>query len=114
MRIIALSAGLAFSIMAGSAFADEPSTTGQAASPTSQPEQAATYSTSTTTMGVLLANPATKAILLKYIPNIVNNPQIDQASSMTLKAIQPYAADQLTDTVLAQIDADLAMVPVSK
>jgi para-nitrobenzyl esterase len=94
-----------------------------AAAPTAafaQPAQAApaapaaAYSTETTDIGTLLSNPATKAILDKNLPGFSANPQIDMARSMTLKSVQQYSPDMLTDAKLAAIDADLAKVPVKK
>ncbi|TCM16577.1 hypothetical protein EDF56_107156 [Novosphingobium sp. PhB165] len=75
---------------------------------------ATSYTTAKTDLGTLLDNPATKAVLQKYIPNLIANPQIDQARGMTLKEVQSYAADQLTDDTLAKIDADLAKIPAKK
>jgi hypothetical protein len=72
------------------------------------------YSTADTDLGTLLDNPATKAVLVKYIPATVSNPQIDMARSMTLKQMQSYAADTLTDATLAKIDADFASIPLAK
>ena len=101
--LIALSILMAF----GSAAAQ---TAPGASAPTpAAPAQA--WSTADSTIGDLLDNPATLAVLQKDIPDVVNNPQIDQARGMTLQAIQPYAPTQLPDTVLAQVDADLAKVP---
>ena len=70
----------------------------------------AKFSTATTTIGELLDNPATKAVLEKYAAAMVGNPQIDMARAMTLKQIQGFAGDALTDEVLAKIDADLAAI----
>ncbi len=72
-----------------------------------------TYTTSDTDLGTLLDNPATKAVLMKYIPTMIANPQIDMARSMTLKQLQSYAADQLPDATLAKIDVDLANLPAA-
>jgi hypothetical protein len=72
------------------------------------------YSTEETPLGDLLDNPDTKAVLEKHIPQVINNDQIDQARGMTLKAIQPYAGETLTDKILAEIDADLKDVPAPK
>lgn len=68
----------------------------------------AKYTTSDTEIGTLLDDPAARAILDKAIPGMTSNDQIDMARSMTLKAIQPFAADQITDAKLAQIDAEFA------
>ncbi len=70
--------------------------------------QAAAYSTSTTEIGALLDDPAAKAVLEKHVPGMTTNDQVDMARSMTLKDIQQYSPDQITDKVLAEIDADLA------
>lgn len=72
------------------------------------------YSTDDTDIGTLLDDPAAKAILDKHIPGFSANPQIDLARSLTLKAVQQYASDKLTDEALAKVDADLAKLPVKK
>ncbi|MDE2403174.1 MAG: hypothetical protein KGM17_00475 [Sphingomonadales bacterium] len=69
------------------------------------------FSTADTDLGTLLDNPATKAVLSKYIADMISNPQIDMARSMTLRQLQSYAGDKLTDDTLAKIDAELAKVP---
>ncbi|MET0365840.1 MAG: hypothetical protein ABW169_14430 [Sphingobium sp.] len=75
---------------------------------------AAAYSVETTDIGTLLDNPATKAILDKNLPGFSSNPQIDMARSMTLKTVQQYSPDTMTDATLAKIEADLAKVPAAK
>jgi hypothetical protein len=72
------------------------------------------YSVETTDIGTLLDNPATKAVLDKNLPGFTANPQIDMARSMTLKGVQQYAADTLTDAALAKVQADLNKIPVKK
>ncbi len=74
----------------------------------------AAYTTSDTDLGTLLDNPATKAVLVKDLPELVANPQIDMARSMTLKQMQAYAGDKLTDAKLAEVDVDLSKVPAAK
>lgn len=85
-----------------------------AAEPAAASAPAASFSTSTSSIGTLLDNTATKAILAKYLPDLVSNPQIEMARGMTLKQIQSYSADTVTDEVLAKIDVDLAKLPVQK
>lgn len=68
----------------------------------------AAYSSSTTEIGKLLDDPAAKAILEKHVPGMTTNDQVDMARAMTLKDIQQYSPDQITDKVLTEIDADLA------
>ena len=72
------------------------------------------YTTSDTDIGTLLDDPAAHAIVDKYLPGVLSGDQIDMARSMTLKAIQPYAADRISDKALADIDAELAKLPVKK
>ena len=71
---------------------------------------AAKFSTADSSIGTLLDNPETKAVLEKHIPQFVSNPQIEMAKAMTLKQIQGYAGDALSDDTLAKIDADLAKI----
>lgn len=75
---------------------------------------AAAYSTADTDIGTLLDNPKTKAVLDRHLPGFADNPQIAMARAMTLKQIQGFAADTVTDVVLAKIDADLAKLTVRK
>ena len=75
---------------------------------------AAAYTTADTDIGTLLDDPAAKAVLEKILPGFATNPQIDMARSMTMKSIQQYAADTLTDEKLAAVDAELAKLPAKK
>jgi hypothetical protein len=78
---------------------------------TPAPAPAAKYSTSQSTIGTLLDDPAARAVLDKYLPSVTHGDQIDMARSMTLKDIQQFAPDVITDQVLAQVDAELAKLP---
>ena len=75
---------------------------------------AATLSTENTDVGTLIDNPQTKAIVDQHIPGFSSNPQIEMARGMTVRVIQQYAADQVTDAALAAIDADLAKLSANK
>ncbi len=86
----------------------------QAADTAATVAAAPAYSSTATDIGTLLDNPTTKAVLVKYVPELVNNPQIGMARGMTLKQVQSYAGDTLTDEMLAKIDTDLAKVPAAK
>ena len=68
------------------------------------------YSTTQTDIGTLLDNPQARAVLDKHMPSFAANPQIEMARAMTLRQIQSFAADMLTDDVLAKVDADLAKI----
>lgn len=94
---------LAAAALPASASAAEPARP-EAAAPAAKPK----YSTAETDVGTLLDDPAAKAIIDKHIPGMTSNEQIEMARSMTLKAVQTYAPDDVTDERLAQIDADLA------
>lgn len=71
----------------------------------------AKYTSAETEIGVLLDDPAAKAIIEKHIPGMTTNDQIDMARGMTLKMIQQYSPDDVTDARLSAIDADLAKLP---
>ena len=60
------------------------------------------------TLGELMADPDAMAILQRLIPDIVSNPQITQATGMTLAAVAPYTEGALTDELLAAIAEELA------
>lgn len=75
---------------------------------TKAPAAAAHYTTADTEIGTLLDDPAAKAVLDKYIPEVTASDQINMARGMTLRGIQPFSADVLTDEKLAAIDTDLA------
>jgi para-nitrobenzyl esterase len=70
--------------------------------------QAAAYSVKST-VGELLDNPETKAVLNKYIPEVVSDARIDQGRGFPLEGITQYVPT-LTPEMLARIDADLAKV----
>jgi hypothetical protein len=76
--------------------------------PAAAPAPAAKLSTADTTIGDLIDNPAAKAILDKHMPGFSNNPQVEMARGMTLRAIQPMVPDQIKAETLDAIDADLA------
>lgn len=59
-------------------------------------------------IGELLDHPGARAVLLRHVPELVAAPQIDMARGQSLRAIQPFAREMLTDAVLARIDAELA------
>jgi para-nitrobenzyl esterase len=69
---------------------------------------AAKYSTAATDIGTLIDNPATKAVLDRNLPGFSDNPQLAMARAMTMRQIQQFAPDALTDEKLAKVDAELA------
>lgn len=104
MRIFVIALAFTASVAAVPAIA-------QTAAPTATAGTAAHYTTADTDIGTLLDDPAAKALLDKYIPGMTSNDQIDMARAMTLKTIQQYSPDKITDKVLADLDADFAKIP---
>lgn len=111
-------AAVAFGVVASIAFVAGPAQASPAApaanaAPSANAAPAVTpkYTSSDTEIGTLLDDPAAKAILEKIVPGMTTNDQIDMARSMTLKSIQQYSPDQLTDQRLAQLDAEFAKLP---
>lgn len=84
---------------------------GTASSSANAASSTAKYSTAETEIGILLDDPIAKAIVEKNIPGFTTDEQVDQARGMTLKQVQQYAPDSITDEVLAKIDADFAALP---
>lgn len=64
-------------------------------------------------VGELLDNPAAKAVLIKHVPALAQDDQIEPARSLSLRSLQQYAPDALSDQLLAKIDADLAQLPAN-
>lgn len=69
------------------------------------------YTTAETSIADLIADPAAKAILDRLIPGLTDNPQLAMVSSMTLRALQPLAADKITEESLSAVDAELSKLP---
>ena len=69
------------------------------------------YNSLITPLGVLLDDPAARAILAARIPMVVNSEQIGMARGFTLSALAGYMPQVLTEEALAAIDAELAKLP---
>ena len=77
-----------------------------------QAAPAAHYSVETTLVGKLLDDPAAAAILEKLIPTVYANDMFKSAGrDLTLKAIQQYEPEALSDANLAKIQAELDKIP---
>lgn len=70
---------------------------------------AAAKLTTESTMGELIDNKDSKAVLDKHLPGMSTNPQMEQARPMSLKALQQFAPN-ITDDKLKAIDEDLAKI----
>lgn len=118
MRIVSSVCGILMCLGAYIASAQTPPPT-QKSDPVVLPAaEPGKYNVTTTRMGVLLKDPDSKAVLVKYIPQMVESQDLDQASNMSLKdmqqALQAYAPELLSDKVLAQIQGDLNKLPAKK
>ena len=82
--------------------------------PALAPQATPYYTLDDSTIGELLDDPTTKAILVKHLPEVVNGEGIDRARGMTLPAIQPFSQGKITDEQLAAVEKDLATVPAPK
>ena len=91
-------AGLAVSLAAAGVMAQTPA---------AAPAAAAKPSVDSTTVGDLMANPATMAVLKKDTPDLLADPRLEQAKGMTLKEIEPYSEGKLDDAKLVAIQKDL-------
>ena len=96
---------LALAVISTSSSAQEPA----AAAPSAPP--AVPYSTATTKIGDLIANPETKAVFDRHLPGFSENPQMQQARDLTLRQVQQFAPQFITTQVLDAMDADLARIP---
>ena len=72
------------------------------------------YSTSETEIGALLDDPAAAAILESNMPGFTTNDQITMARSLTLRALQSFASDSITDEKLDKIDEDFKKMGAKK
>lgn len=78
--------------------------------PATQPTR---YSVETTLVGKLLDDPAAAAVLKQHIPTVYANEQFQSAGrNLTLKDIQQYEPEALSDENLAKIQATLDKLPV--
>lgn len=74
--------------------------------------QTAHYSVDETPAGKLIDDPAAAAILQKLIPTVWANALFhDAGRSLTLKAIQQYEPEALSDENLAKIQAEFDKIP---
>ncbi len=71
--------------------------------------QEAKYSTAKNTIGELVKNEKTKAVLTKHLPDLVANPQLEQGYEMKFPDIVQYVPE-LTPEKLKAVDEDLAKV----
>lgn len=72
----------------------------------------AKYSVNETLVGQLLDDPAANAVLKKMIPTVYANEMFQtMGRDITLKAIQQYEPEALSDANLAKLQAELDKLP---
>ena len=73
---------------------------------------AARYSVATTLVGKMLDDPAANALLKQMIPTVYANEMFQSAGrELTLKDIQQYEPEALSDANLAKLQAELDKLP---
>jgi hypothetical protein len=91
-----------------------PATPATPASPAkpAAPAAAASYSVETTLVGKLLDDPAATEVLKKMIPTVYANEMFhSMGRESTLRAIQQYEPEALSDANLAKLQAELSKIP---
>lgn len=68
------------------------------------------FSSAATPLGDLLDNPATRAIVERWLPQAVAITQMPMSRGMTLRQLQGYAPQMFTAEALARLNAELARV----
>lgn len=92
-KLLLAAAVLTVAALAPAALADEPK-----------------FSVEKTTIGELIKNEQTKAVLVKLIPDLVANPQLEQGYEMTFPDVASYVPDVLTPEKLKEINVELAKI----
>lgn len=63
------------------------------------------------TIGDLLDNEKSRAVLEKHLPGISDHPARPQFEGMTLEQVAPYSDGAVTQDLIDAIDADLKALP---
>jgi hypothetical protein len=99
MRIVT---ALALTLMAAS-----PALAQSAPASTFPATSAATAYSADTPLEVVVADPAAKAVLDKALPNLAKHPAFEQFKAMSLRQLQPYASDKISEQAVTEVDAGL-------
>ncbi|GGC00472.1 beta-glucosidase [Novosphingobium endophyticum] len=71
-------------------------------------QRARQYSTATTPIADLMANPDAREILMRHLPAVVQSGNIERMGALTLGRLQGMAPQMVPDAALSAIDAELA------
>jgi hypothetical protein len=74
-----------------------------------QPLPAAKFNLDTP-IEVLAADEKAKAVLMTDLPELLPHPSYEMFKGMSLRGVQPYSNGQLTDEILAKVEAHLAAI----
>jgi hypothetical protein len=112
--LVALAAGALPAMMVPVSAADAPAPPA-ASAPAPKPAAASGYSVSTTLVGKMLDDPAANAVLKKMIPTVYANEMFQtMGREITLKDIQQYEPEALSDANLAKLQAELDKLPAKR
>lgn len=116
--LVALAAGALPMMMVSASAADAPAppaARAPAAAPAPAAASASGYSVSTTLVGKMLDDPAANAVLKKMIPTVYANEMFQtMGREITLKDIQQYEPEALSDANLAKLQAELDKLPAKR
>jgi para-nitrobenzyl esterase len=62
-------------------------------------------------MGDILDDPAAKAIVARHLPALTNNDQVAAMRTLTLRNLQAFVPQLITDSALAAIDDEFSKLP---
>jgi len=62
-------------------------------------------------VGDLLDFEPAKAVLIKHMPDLIQDGQIEMVRGLSFRSLQQFSPEVLTDALLEKIDADLAKLP---
>jgi cytochrome c len=60
------------------------------------------------TIATLIAHPGAAEVLERHMPGFTTDPRLEQAMSMSIREIAPYASDVFTPEVLSKLEAELS------
>jgi para-nitrobenzyl esterase len=103
-------AGTAIAFAAAPTLA-QPTATAPAAAPATIPAASPKASVETTTIGDLVDNPKTKAVLQQDMPELLTYDGLDQIKGMTMRDISKFAQAKLDDARLMKIQKDFDAIP---
>ncbi len=106
-QLIAGLAGLTLAAAAALTATAQTAAPTAAAAPAMIPAASGAMSVENTSIGDLLADASSKAVIEKDMPALIAYPGLDQIKGMTLRAISVYPEAQLDDAKLMAIQKDL-------